>query len=218
MKIKLLVIFFFISFFSYLIYNNADNERKYITIIGDDFLFSYTKNTYDNYLYKHLKDNHKLKEVNKLFTSEYLTYKEIINNIKDNYYLVEKNKNTYLNTTLSSADYIIINMQNLSFFEKCNKNESVVKNYIDNQFLSFNDMINLINKLSKAEIIFIGNYCYEYKQWLDEYMVNKFKDYKYINIYKGIHNYPQYMNYGTAHTLTDEGHYFIFNEIIKVLN
>ena len=88
-KNKLLVIFFLSCIFSYIIYNYTMENRINILILGDNYLINSNYKTYDKYL---LDKYYNLNDLNKLFTSENITYKDIIKNIKDNYYVYSKIK------------------------------------------------------------------------------------------------------------------------------
>jgi hypothetical protein len=75
MKIKLLVIFFFVSIISILIFKYYEKEEENILYIGEKkYLNSINYNYYNLFLY----DN--------------ITYKELINRIKDNDYIISKIK------------------------------------------------------------------------------------------------------------------------------
>ena len=95
MKIKILVIFFLALILSFIIYNVTLNNRKSILILGDNHLLDSSYKTYDKYLYDDFKDD--IVFFNELFTEEDKTYKDIINDIKNNKYVISKNKNIYLN-------------------------------------------------------------------------------------------------------------------------
>jgi len=146
MKIKILVIFFLALIMSFIIYNVTLNNRKSILILGDNHLLDSNYKTYDKYLYDDLKDN--VVFFNELFTEEGKTYKDIINDIKDNKYIVFKNKNVYLNQLISKANIIILNANNSEYFKKCNKSKSIIKEY--NKKIS-NDIDSLIKIITRYQ-------------------------------------------------------------------
>ena len=119
MKIKILVIFFLALILSFIIYNVTLNNRKSILILGDNHLLDSSYKTYDKYLYDDFKND--IVFFNELFTEEDKTYKDIINDIKNNKYVISKNKNIYLNQLISKANIIILNANNSEYFKKCNK-------------------------------------------------------------------------------------------------
>ena len=81
-----------------------------------------------------------INDLNKLFTNDNETYKDIINNIKNNYYIYEKGKKVYLNQKITESDIIILNANNENYFEKCFKGKSIIKKYDENVT---NDIIKL---------------------------------------------------------------------------
>ena len=70
----------------------ASSNRIDILVLGDNYLINSNYKTYDKYL---LDKYYNLNDLNKLFTSENITYKDIIKNIKDNYYVYSKDKKVY---------------------------------------------------------------------------------------------------------------------------
>ena len=86
----LLVIFFFALICSIIIYKISYEDSYRVLYIGENKK-ELLDNNYETFLY----DN--------------ITYKELINMIKNNDYYIMKNKNIYLNQLISSADKIIIN-------------------------------------------------------------------------------------------------------------
>ena len=86
--------------------NPVSNESLYKLVLSindmnyfyfQQFLLDLINNkykTYDKYL---LDKYYNINDLNKLFTNDNETYKDIINNIKNNYYIYEKGKKVYLN-------------------------------------------------------------------------------------------------------------------------
>ena len=128
MKIKILVIFFLALILSFIIYNVTLNNRKSILILGDNHLLDSNYKTYDKYLYDDFKDD--VVFFNELFTEEDKTYKDIINDIKNNKYVISKNKNIYLNQLISKANIIILNANNNEYFIKHNRLENIYNNFM----------------------------------------------------------------------------------------
>ena len=157
MKIKILVIFFLALIFSFIIYDVTLTNRKSILILGDNHLINSEYKTYDKYLYDDLKDN--VIFFNELFTLDKNNYKDILNDIKNNKYVISKNKKVYLNQLLSKSNIIILNANNEEYFKKCNKSENILKEYDKKIYNDLNNLISVINKISTAKIIIIGNYC-----------------------------------------------------------
>ena len=64
-----------------------------------------------------VKQVNNINDLNKLFTNDNETYNDIINNIKNNYYIYEKGKKVYLNQKITESDLIILNANNDNYFE-----------------------------------------------------------------------------------------------------
>ena len=121
----LLVIFFFALFFSIIIYNLAYKNNDYTLLLGVyNKRFINDKNEYKTFYY----DN--------------ITYKELINSIKSNDYIIVKNKKIYLTQLIASSSKIIINTND----KKCNRS-------------SKNELINVIRRFSLSKIVFMENNC-----------------------------------------------------------
>lgn len=201
-KNKLLVIFFLSCILSYIIYNYTINNRIDILVLGDNYLLNSEYETYDKYL---LDKYYNLNNFNKLFTSENITYKEIINKIKNNYYIYSKDKKIYINPLIASADIIIVNANNEKYFEKCNKSESVILKYDEDVSNDINELKNLIKKISPAKVVVISNYCYN-----QNYNINNGD----INLNQ---IYYKYQN-SKSKRLNDEVNYQIYNKIVEYIS
>lgn len=201
-KNKLLVIFFLSCIFSYIIYNYTINNRIDILVLGDNYLLNSEYETYDKYL---LDKYYNLNNFNKVFTSENITYKEIINKIKNNYYIYSKDKKIYINPLIANADIIIVNANNEKYFEKCNKSESVILKYDEDVSNDINELKNLIKKISPAKVVVISNYCYN-----QNYNINNGD----INLNQ---IYYKYQN-SKSKRLNDEVNYQIYNKIVEYIS
>ena len=93
MKNKLLVIFLF-ALISIIIIYSKTNKKDYTLYIGN----------YDNYIDIEDKINNKYNNLNK-YLFEKITYKELINAIKNNDYIVIKDKKIYLQQLINNASY-----------------------------------------------------------------------------------------------------------------
>ncbi len=201
-KNKLLVIFFLSCIFSYIIYNYTINNRIDILVLGDNYLLNSEYETYDKYL---LDKYYNLNNFNKVFTSENITYKEIINKIKNNYYIYSKDKKIYINPLIANADIIIVNANNEKYFEKCNKSESIILKYDEDVSNDINELKNLIKKISPAKVVVISNYCYN-----QNYNINNGD----INLNQ---IYYKYQN-SKSKRLNDKVNYQIYNKIVEYIS
>lgn len=210
MKIKILVIFFLALIMSFIIYNVTLNNRKSILILGDNHLLDSNYKTYDKYLYDDLKDN--VVFFNELFTEEGKTYKDIINDIKNNKYVISKNKNIYLNQLISKANIIILNANNSEYFKKCNKSKSIIKEYNKKISNDIDSLIKIINKISTSKIIVIGNYCLNGKDYSSYY-----SRYNYINMNELVSNNENISSFRTF-KLSNEGNFTLYKYVKSIKN
>lgn len=210
MKIKILVIFFLALIMSFIIYNVTLNNRKSILILGDNHLLDSNYKTYDKYLYDDLKDN--VVFFNELFTEEGKTYKDIINDIKNNKYVISKNKNIYLNQLISKANIIILNANNSEYFKKCNKSKSIIKEYNKKISNDIDSLIKIINKISTSKIIVIGNYCLNGKDYSSYY-----SRYNYINMNELVSNKENISSFRTF-KLSNEGNFTLYKYVKSIKN
>ena len=198
-KNKLLVIFFLSCLLSYIIYNYTINNRINVLVLGDNHLINSKYKTYDKYL---LDKYYNINDFNKLFTTDNGTYKDIINNIKNNYFIYEKGKKVYLNQKITESDLIILNANNDNYFEKCSKGKSIIKKYNESVIEDINSLKEIISKISAAKVIVRSNYCYT-----DNYQLND-GDVNLNNLYF------KYQN-NRRKRLDDKVNYQIYSEIVK---
>ena len=210
MKIKILVIFFLALILSFIIYNVTINNRKSILILGDNHLLDSNYKTYDKYLYDDFKDD--VFFFNELFTEENKTYKDIINDIKNNKYVISKNKNIYLNQLISKANIIILNANNSEYFKKCNKSKSIIKEYNKKISNDIDSLIKIINKISTSKIIVIGNYCLNGKDYSSYY-----SRYNYINMNELVSNNENISSFRTF-KLSNEGNFTLYKYVKSIKN
>ncbi len=212
MKIKILVIFFLALIFSFIIYDVTLTNRKSVLILGDNHLTTNEYKTYDKYLYDDLKDN--VVFFNELFTFDKNNYKDILNDIKNNKYIVTKNKKLYLNQLISKSNIIILNANNEEYFNKCNKSDSILKEYDRKIYDDLNNLINVINKISTAKIIIIGNYCINKE---NDNLNQLYKNYNYINMFDLIKNNENISSFKTF-KLSNDGNYNLYKSVKLLQN
>ena len=212
MKIKILVIFFLALIFSFIIYDVTLTNRKSILMLGDNHLTNNEYKTYDKYLYDDLKND--VVFFNELFTLDKNNYKDILNDIKNNKQVVSKNKKIYLNQLISKSNIIILNANNEEYFNKCNKSDSILKEYDKKIYDDLNSLINVINKISTAKIIIIGNYCIN----KDNNNLNKlYKNYNYINMFDLTKNKENISSFKTF-KLSNNGNYELYKSVKLLQN
>ncbi len=212
MKIKILVIFFLALIFSFIIYDVTLTNRKSILILGDNHLTNNEYKTYDKYLYDDLKDN--IIFFYELFTLDKNDYKSILNDIKNNKYVISKNKKIYLNQLISKSNVIILNANNEEYFSKCDKSDSILKEYDKKIYNDLNNLINVINKISTAKIIIIGNYCINKE---NSNLNELYKKYNYINMFDLTKNIENISSFKTL-KLSNSGNYSLYKSVKLLQN
>ena len=144
---KILVIFFMSLILSMLIYSSNNKNKINILFLGENNIINSTLvNEFNKY------------NVN-TFTYNNITYKELLNNIKNNDYYVLKNNKMYLNKLIYDSDYIVLVANNIEYNKRCDKEKYIVKSYKNSINKNLNKLINMINKFSKTKIIVIDNNC-----------------------------------------------------------
>ena len=141
MKRKLLVIFFIAIISSLFIYKFSPKRKEVLYIGEKEYLNDIKYSNFKKYLY----DN--------------ITYKELINSIDNNDYIVLKNRRVYLNQLLSESDLIIIGANNIEYNKRCNQKNTNKKYY---QRIMNNNKEKLNQKLKRmisSKIIILENYC-----------------------------------------------------------
>ena len=141
MKKKILVIFLLSISTCITIYRFMPNKKENILVIGEEKI-------------EIINNNYNIK----YFLYDKITYKELINSIKNNKY-----KKIYLNKLIYSSDYIVISANK----NTCKENKRANRLKIDYLI----KLITEINKISTSKIIIV-NYCN---------ISNKIKDVKLIN-------------------------------------
>ena len=171
MKKKILVIFLLAIIFSIIIYNFYIKRTKKVLIISDNYSISKLINGNNNKNYQF-----------NIYRYDNITYKELINNIKNNDNKIVKDKKIYLNQLISSSDIIIMNINNSEYFNKCKKNDNILKNYDNILSMHINDLNYILSRITNAKIYIIGNYC-KNKNYVQELNI-PFEYIKYSNIYE----------------------------------
>ena len=133
MNKKILVIFLFAVIMIRIIYYFNNKEINNALIIGEEIV------NIDASKYKV-----------KTFLYDNITYKELIKSIKNNDYIVVKEKKVYLTELISNSKYIVITA-NKSYCKK----HRLLDNRSNNDL---NYLISIIKRISIGEVIVI-NYC-----------------------------------------------------------
>jgi len=141
MKRKLLVIFFIAIFLTIIIYKETPKKINILYIGEIDYLEKINYKKYDRFLY----DN--------------ITFKELTNSIKNNDYIIFKNKKIYLNQLISKSSLIIIGANNIEYNKYCLNKELNIDLYKKKNNAYKKEISKKISKISSSKIIFLDNYC-----------------------------------------------------------
>ena len=132
MKKILLVIFSFAIVICLIIYKSSINNKNSILLLGE--YLQIDNNNINTFLYNNI------------------TYKELINSIKSNDFIIIKNKKVYLNQLIYKSNMIIINANNKEYEKRCKKGNIYNYNYFTNNNLEH--LINIIKRISNSKILF----------------------------------------------------------------
>lgn len=199
-KKKILIIFLLSLFVTFVTYKYLYKEKLNIILIGDNDI---NKLTIKNYSY-YLKNNNRVNKLNDVFTFDYKNFRDIENNIKNNYYIYFKGKKLYMNKEINNNHIVILNANNDEYFSKCNKSNNILKDYNIRIYNSVSNIIKLINKISNAKVIVIGNYCSQYNKEVSDYLNVLYMNYNYINMYELYNKYKD-----------DNMEYHLYKEILN---
>ena len=143
MKKILLVIFSLSIITCFVIYNLTKKEKNSILILGE---------------YNELLNKIDFSKSNITgFYYDSINYKELTKAIKSNDYIIVKNKKVYINQLISNANIIVINANNIEYYNRCKKDKLNNYEYFVNKDL--NELINIIRKINSSKILIINNEC-----------------------------------------------------------
>ena len=152
MKKILFVLFVFL--FVFVIYLANMDKRVYYLALGD----SYDRE--DNYSF-YVKDYLNEKDVLEKVVYDYCNSNDRITDIYNRIISNEKSKGGSIKNSLIKADLVTLKINIDDLYEKISDSSFVdVYDYIDDLTKDFDELLNLIRKYSKEDILFIG---YNYK-------------------------------------------------------
>ena len=143
MKKILLVIFSLSIIICFIIYSITKRNESNILIVGEI-----------NNIFNEIKTNKK--NIN-MFLYNKIDYKELKSAIKNNDYIIIKKKKIYLNQLISKSNIIVINANNIEFYNRCKKEKLNNYDYFANKYL--NELVDIIRKINTCKIIIINNNC-----------------------------------------------------------
>ena len=223
MKIKILVISFCAFLFSFFIYSVYSDSRLFVLSLGDELAlgatpFNFYGDGYNDFLKNFLNKNDIVSDYNDYFISGGETYESMVHKFDEDYVINVKDKDVSLRQSIAKADVIIISLSHEKTFDKCSNSKSNFISYIDSYFSNLNMFIDKVNKISVADMVVIGMYCYDYNEEINQYITelasNLDSKVKYINLYKDIHDSNFYLPNKKSFFPSLEGYDFIFKKIV----
>ena len=241
---KKLIVFVISLLIVYLTYNKflAQNRKIIYIPLGDSIAEGMTPYHnidygYTDYIKDYLKDNDKLSFYTKKFTKSGYTIDNIKRDINDNKTIVEGDKTYYLKEMLRESDLVTLTVGANDFLKGMSiddipvklLNIKSIKKDADRIANSFKDLLILIKKYAKNEIIVTGYFnplpkMKMYKEGLDE--VIKYYNYlveeicldlnvKYVDLFDSFDNKTKYFSNPLDIHPNKLGYEIISKEIIK---
>ena len=196
-KIIILLFLFLLCYTCYIVYNQTNNNKLYITSIGDN-------NSYDIYL----KNNLNNIVYNTDFINKDNTIKDILNTIKYNIEIEKNNRNISIHQILKKTDILIISIGTNDIYYKLNDNTKEIYTYLNSIINNYEEILKEINKYKYKEVFVLGyqnktnNYSdiFTYINYKLKH-ITTFYNYTYIDLNKIIGNRS---NYDSNYNLTKE--------------
>ena len=190
MKIKKLIFYIFVVVSIFVIYKVTFKDTKNYVALGDSLAlgvnpYGEISYGYTDYIKDYLKKLEKLESYTNGFAEKNQTIEDLYEDITNNKTIV-KNGNRYnIKSSLRESDLVTISIgltdfkQDFtldSFIDKLNDKESIKKR-IDDIMIEFDDLLKLVKKYAKKDIIVVGYY--NLFPYLDSYKkeINEFVEY-----------------------------------------
>jgi len=215
--LKIFVIFSFAIVSVILIYNRFNTVENEVLSIGDSLSMGKTPfNSYDKsynyYLSRSINSYY-----NDSISYNNLTYAELYRKIYYDETVYNKGEFVNIKNAIGKADIIIMTANNNITFKKCEKNNRIFIEYLDETFNTITKIVDQIKNIRDIKIIILTPYCYTYNEEINKYIDNYYvyNNVVFINLYKLIHKKYYYVpnKYNPYPSL--EGYNYIYNEIRK---
>ena len=245
-KHKKLIIFVISLLIVYLTYNKflKQNSKLIYIPLGDSIAEGMTPYHsidygYTDYLKDYLKDNDKLSFYTKKYTKSGYTIEDVKKDINDNKTIIENNKKYYLKEILRESDLVTITVGANDFLKGMSiddipiklLNIKNIKKEADEIASSFEDLLILIKKYAKNEIIVTGYFnplpkMTLYKDGIDE--IVKYYNHlieeicidlnvKFVDLFDSFNNKVEYFSNPLDIHPNKKGYEKISKEIIKYI-
>ena len=243
---KGLPIIIFLVLLTMVIYYKIDNNKTYFLPIGDGIALGEQANgkignSYNDYIYKYIKKNKKIKFYSKEFCQKDMRINDLKNQIETNKIIKYKNKSLSINQAIFNANIITLSIGATDIFYtlKINNNylkendEQKIYNSINKIFIDIEDLIKIIKENYNKELIVVGMYNpltdenYINQELYDKVFIyhnKKYKklakkyNFKYIDTDKIINKNQKYLSNKNSIHINEEGYKTIANHIISKLD
>lgn len=228
MKMKIFLIVIFMCFILLISYIRLNKQEINYTLLGDKEIFSnnIVSKNFADLIYDEMKENKNFGFYSKDFIKEDIRIIDVINQIQNN----EKINNIRIQNILSRTDILLLNIGNneinykLSNLDPEENNDRVAYEYLDEVFNDFEELLNIIRKYDKKNIIILGYYNDTNNPNNDkyyEYINKKINNYsnknniQFINLQVILNKNEDYITKSTPVYITNEGNLAIFNKIYR---
>ncbi len=221
MKKVILILILFLS--CYFIYNVTIETRVSYLTLGDSLSkgvneYQIGAKGYSDYIKEYLKDNNKLKNYNKTFTSKEYRITDIIKILSYN----EKKNNYSLNQLIKEADIITISLGITEIYDKLEKKDQSIYTYIDNMIEDYTKILDYINKFHHQQVFVLGYYnTKDYSNDIFNYANYKLlkecqkRNFTYIDLSKILDNNPIYFTNNNTFIPNNKGYQKISQIIVE---
>lgn len=163
--LKILVVFIIAIISVIIIYYTNITTSKTPLLITDDKII--TEENYDIYI-----NNPDIITIK----NNQLTYKELYRMIYYDEKVYYKGKYQNIKYVIRNSSEIIISINNINIYQKCDKNTRIQKEYLKNSLYEITKITNLIKQISTSKIYIQSPYCENYNKELKEYIEKNYKN------------------------------------------
>ena len=212
-KIISILFLFLLCFACYYIYNKTEDNKLYITLIGDEIVIN-----------PYLKPNNKISNINKDFTNKNYHITDLLNILKYNQELEVNKKTESIHQLLKKSDIIILSIGMNDIYYKLNDNTKEIYTYLNNIINNYELILDEISKYDYKEVYILNYYninnkyndIFTYINYKLEILTNKY-NYTYLNLNNILNNKPNYYQNIDNFTLNTAGYHQIYKLIVEKL-
>ena len=209
-KIISILFLFLLCYACYYIYNNTEDNKLYLSLIGDEL----ANNPY-------FKTNDKISKINKDFVNDNYHITDLLNIIKYNQEIEISNKTESIHQILKKSDIIILSIGMNDLYYKLNDNIKEIYTYLNNIINNYELILNEISKYDYKDVYILSYYninnryndIFTYINYKLKNLSNTY-NYTYIDL-NILNNNPKYYQNNSNFTLNNEGYHQIYKLIVE---